>query len=59
MFEMLVGFPPFYSEEPLATCRKVCLWNIVSKFDIRFSMSPQDKPYISLSSDTEIRLVFM
>lgn len=25
MFEMLVGFPPFYSEEPLATCRKVCI----------------------------------
>jgi serine/threonine protein kinase len=26
MFEMLVGFPPFYSEEPLATCRKVCIY---------------------------------
>lgn len=23
MFEMLVGYPPFYSDEPLATCRKV------------------------------------
>nr|KJB29795.1 hypothetical protein B456_005G119300 [Gossypium raimondii] len=22
MFEMLVGYPPFYSEEPLSTCRK-------------------------------------
>ncbi|XP_022721273.1 serine/threonine-protein kinase tricorner-like isoform X2 [Durio zibethinus] len=23
MFEMLVGYPPFYSEEPLSTCRKI------------------------------------
>ena len=23
MFEMLVGYPPFYSEEPMSTCRKV------------------------------------
>ena len=23
MYEMLVGFPPFYSEEPMSTCRKV------------------------------------
>lgn len=23
MYEMLVGFPPFYSDEPMSTCRKV------------------------------------
>lgn len=23
MFEMLVGYPPFYSEDPMSTCRKV------------------------------------
>jgi len=23
MYEMLVGYPPFYSDEPMATCRKV------------------------------------
>lgn len=23
MYEMLVGYPPFYSEEPMTTCRKV------------------------------------
>lgn len=23
MYEMLVGYPPFYSEEPMSTCRKV------------------------------------
>ncbi|VAH09167.1 unnamed protein product [Triticum turgidum subsp. durum] len=25
MYEMLVGYPPFYSEDPMSTCRKVCL----------------------------------
>lgn len=23
MYEMLVGYPPFYSDEPMTTCRKV------------------------------------
>ena len=23
MFEMLVGYPPFYSDDPMTTCRKV------------------------------------
>lgn len=23
MYEMLVGYPPFYSEDPITTCRKV------------------------------------
>jgi len=23
MYEMLVGYPPFYSDEPMLTCRKV------------------------------------
>lgn len=25
MYEMLVGYPPFYSDEPMSTCRKVIL----------------------------------
>lgn len=25
MFEMLVGYPPFYSDDPMSTCRKVIL----------------------------------
>lgn len=25
MYEMLVGYPPFYSDEPMSTCRKVKL----------------------------------
>ena len=23
MYEMLVGYPPFYSDDPMSTCRKV------------------------------------
>lgn len=26
MYEMLVGYPPFYSDEPMATCRKIVQW---------------------------------
>ena len=25
MYEMLVGYPPFYSDDPMSTCRKVNL----------------------------------
>lgn len=34
MYEMLVGFPPFYSDEPMTTCRKV---NSPTRFDGLFS----------------------
>lgn len=27
MYEMLVGYPPFYSDDPITTCKKVtCLY---------------------------------
>lgn len=29
MYEMLVGYPPFYSDEPMSTCRKVILQILV------------------------------
>jgi hypothetical protein len=25
MYEMLVGYPPFYSDDPITTCRKVII----------------------------------
>ncbi|XP_074368003.1 uncharacterized protein LOC141708330 isoform X2 [Apium graveolens] len=26
MYEMLVGYPPFYSDKPMTTCRKIVNW---------------------------------
>ncbi|RVW33398.1 Serine/threonine-protein kinase tricorner [Vitis vinifera] len=31
MYEMLVGYPPFYSDEPMTTCRKVVLGMLILK----------------------------
>lgn len=32
MFEMVVGYPPFYSDDPLTTCRKIVNWRMCLKF---------------------------
>ncbi|KAL9227601.1 hypothetical protein vseg_003273 [Gypsophila vaccaria] len=32
MFEMLVGYPPFYSDDPMTTCRKIVNWRTHLKF---------------------------
>ncbi|GAB4843115.1 hypothetical protein Ancab_013091 [Ancistrocladus abbreviatus] len=32
MYEMLVGYPPFYSDEPMSTCRKIVNWRHHLKF---------------------------
>lgn len=32
MYEMLVGYPPFYSEEPMSTCRKVYVLTLLFQF---------------------------
>lgn len=31
MYEMLVGYPPFYSDDPMSTCRKV---TFLSNFEL-------------------------
>lgn len=35
MYEMLVGYPPFYSDDPMSTCRKV---NIIYRKNGKFSL---------------------
>lgn len=32
MYEMMVGYPPFYSEEPMSTCRKIVNWRTTLRF---------------------------
>ncbi|XWS11487.1 hypothetical protein CRYUN_Cryun37aG0002600 [Craigia yunnanensis] len=46
MFEMLVGYPPFYPEEPLSTCRKIVNWRTHLKFPVEAKLSAEAKDLI-------------
>ena len=46
MYEMLVGYPPFYSEEPMQTCRKIVHWRQHLRFPADCSLSPHAKDLI-------------
>lgn len=57
MYEMLVGYPPFYSEEPLATCRKIVHWRAHLRFPPEAVLSPAARDLITrLLCDVEHRL---
>ncbi|KAI5649581.1 hypothetical protein M9H77_35586 [Catharanthus roseus] len=57
MYEMLVGYPPFYSDEPMATCRKIVNWRTHLKFPEEAKLSPEAKDLISkLLCNVEQRL---
>ncbi|XP_024520500.1 serine/threonine-protein kinase tricorner isoform X2 [Selaginella moellendorffii] len=57
MFEMLVGYPPFYSDEPMNTCRKIVNWRTHLKFPQEARLSPEAKDLICrLLCDVEHRL---
>lgn len=46
MFECMVGYPPFYAEDPMATCRKIVNWKNYLKFppsnEVQISDSAKD-----------------
>ncbi|KAM3402161.1 hypothetical protein ACQJBY_006232 [Aegilops geniculata] len=44
MYEMLVGYPPFYSDEPMTTCRKIVNWRTHLKFpeEARLTLDAKD-----------------
>ncbi|CAN0904712.1 Serine/threonine-protein kinase 38-like [Linum grandiflorum] len=46
MYEMLVGYPPFYSDEPMSTCRKIVNWKTHLKFPEEARLSPEAKDLI-------------
>ncbi|KAM7500456.1 hypothetical protein LguiA_024870 [Lonicera macranthoides] len=57
MYEMLVGYPPFYSQEPMSTCRKIVNWKTYLKFPEEAKLSIHAKDLISsLLCNVEQRL---
>jgi len=47
MYEMLVGYPPFYSDEPMTTCRKIVNWRTHLKFPEEARLTTDAKDLIS------------
>ncbi|XP_039686421.1 serine/threonine-protein kinase tricornered isoform X2 [Medicago truncatula] len=43
MYEMLVGYPPFYSDDPVTTCRKIVHWKNHLKFPEEARLTPEAK----------------
>jgi serine/threonine kinase 38 len=44
MYECLVGYPPFYAEDPMSTCRKIVNWKktLVFPDDAKLSVDGRD-----------------
>ncbi|KAH7681926.1 Non-specific serine/threonine protein kinase protein [Dioscorea alata] len=57
MYEMLVGYPPFYSDDPVTTCRKIVHWRKHLKFpeEARLTLEANDL-ICRLLCDVEHRL---
>ncbi|CAL0306968.1 unnamed protein product [Lupinus luteus] len=57
MYEMLVGYPPFYADDPLTTCRKIVYWKNHLTFPEEARLTPEAKNLICrLLCDAEHRL---
>ncbi|KAL7121874.1 hypothetical protein ACP275_01G011000 [Erythranthe tilingii] len=57
MYEMLVGYPPFYSDDPMTACRKIVHWRNHLKFPQDTKLSPDAKDLIcKLLCNVEHRL---
>ena len=57
MYEMLVGYPPFYSDDPMTTCRKIVYWRTFLRFPPEVHVSPEAKDLIQrLLCDADNRL---
>ncbi|KAJ8558161.1 hypothetical protein K7X08_004927 [Anisodus acutangulus] len=48
MYEMLVGYPPFYSDDPMSTCRKIVNWKSHLKFPEEAKLSSEAEDLISI-----------
>mmetsp|Transcript_2950 Transcript_2950/g.8124 ORF Transcript_2950/g.8124 Transcript_2950/m.8124 type:complete len:477 (-) Transcript_2950:778-2208(-) len=57
VFEMLVGYPPFYAEDALSTCKKILNWQETLQFPPEANLSWAAKNLITaLLCDAEYRL---
>lgn len=57
LYEMLVGYPPFYAEDALKTCRKILNWRETLRFPAEANISWAAKNLIqSLVCDAKYRL---
>lgn len=57
MFEMMVGYPPFFSDEPSVTCQKILHWRKTLKIPDEARLSPAAKDLLlRLMCDAENRL---
>jgi len=59
MYECLVGYPPFYAEDPMSTCRKIVNWKKTLIFPPEANLSEPAKDLINkLICDSSSRINF-
>lgn len=56
-FRLAAGYPPFFSDDPLTTCRKIVNWRLFLKYPEEIKISPAAHDLISrLMCDVDERL---
>lgn len=59
MYECLVGYPPFYADDPMSTCRKIVSWKKTLVFPKEANLSPASTDLMQkLITDASKRLTF-
>eukprot|EP00479_Gromia_sphaerica_P001948 TRINITY_DN1228_c0_g1_i1.p1 TRINITY_DN1228_c0_g1~~TRINITY_DN1228_c0_g1_i1.p1 ORF type:complete len:156 (+),score=36.21 TRINITY_DN1228_c0_g1_i1:774-1241(+) len=59
MYECLIGYPPFYADEPMVTCRKIVNWKKTLVFPPEAHLSKEAEDIIrKLVCDVNSRLTF-
>lgn len=59
MYECLVGYPPFYADDPMATCRKIVNWKRTLVFPEEANLSAAAKDLVQrLICEASVRLTF-
>jgi len=57
LFEMLVGYPPFFSDEPSVTCQKILHWKKTFVIPVEANLSKAANDILNkLITDSEERL---